>query len=52
MRSKFHERTKMLLTTVNSGDGYFLMTYSVGTPPFKIYGVVDMIQNKGVFYYI
>jgi len=22
-------------------DGEFLMTYSVGTPPFKLYGIVD-----------
>jgi hypothetical protein len=28
-------------STVSSGDGDFLMTYSIGTPPFKIYGVVD-----------
>ncbi|GAU41264.1 hypothetical protein TSUD_349040 [Trifolium subterraneum] len=28
-------------STVNSGDGDFLMTYSIGTPPFKIFGIVD-----------
>jgi hypothetical protein len=28
-------------STVIRGDGEFLMTYSVGTPPFKLYGLID-----------
>ncbi|XP_045799537.1 aspartic proteinase CDR1-like [Trifolium pratense] len=28
-------------TTVTSGDGEYLISYSIGTPPFKVYGFVD-----------